>query len=63
MSGSRFQLLLDKAMAETASALLSNPPGNPDKDTMLKSKHQTLVQVKQMYREATQTMDDDGDKV
>lgn len=63
MNGSRFEDLLDKAMAETASALLANPPGNPDKDTMLKAKHQTLVNVKQMYREATQTIDDDGDKL
>jgi hypothetical protein len=63
MSGSRFELMLDKAMTECVSALLVNPPGNPDKDTMLKAKHAAFIEAKRLYREATRTDDDEGDRV
>lgn len=63
MNGSRFEDMLDKAMAECGAQLLATPVGNPDRDTLLKGKHQGLARAKEIYREVTQTEDDDGDQL
>jgi hypothetical protein len=62
MSGTAFELWLDKAMAQCAENLLKNPFGRPDVDTALKAKHAAFSEAKQKYREFMRT-DDDGDKL
>ena len=63
MSGTAFELWLDKAMAQCAENLLHNPPGQPDKDTMLKAKHAAFAEAKQEFRKSMRAEDDDGDKL
>lgn len=63
MSGTAFELALEKRMKECVDGLLTNPPGNPDKDTMLKAKYAAFNECIELYRKAMRAEDDDGDKV
>ena len=63
MSGTAFELWLDKAMAQCAENLLKNPFGRPDVDTALKAKHAAFAEAKIEYRKSMRAEDDDGDKL